>query len=98
MIVYLGEHLTYVWNRKGVTLVRAQEMPLTFVRPSETATVARVSGETNLKGHLENLGFVEGSQIYVVSSSGSNMIVEVKGARLGVDAKVASRVFVTVSQ
>ena len=51
-----------------------------------------VRGDEDLKHHLANIGFVEGSQVHVVSASASNIIVVVKGARFGLDAKVAQHV------
>ena len=70
-------------------------LPLTFAHSGDTVTVARVRGTAELKRHLENLGFVEGSEVHVVASSGSNIIVTVKGVRLGLDAKVAGHVLTT---
>ena len=67
-------------------------MPLSLVRAGDTVTVRRVRGNEDMKHHLENLGFVEGSEVHVVSSSGSNIIVTVKGSRFGLDAKVAQHV------
>ena len=67
-------------------------MPLAFAQAGETVTVQRVRGAESLKHHLANLGFVEGSQVHVVANAGSNIIVMVKGARLGLDAKVAQHV------
>lgn len=69
-------------------------MPLSLVRSGDTVTVSRVRGAEDLKRHLVNLGFVEGSEVHVVAASGSNIIVMVKGARFGLDAKVASHVMV----
>ncbi len=69
-------------------------MPLSLARAGETVDVTRVRGDEELKRHLGNLGFVEGSEVHVVSNSGSNAIVLVKGARLGIDAKVAGRIMV----
>lgn len=67
-------------------------MPLSFAHSGDDVTVSRVRGNDAIKRHLENLGFVEGSQVHVVSASGSNIIVMVKGARFGLDAKVAAHV------
>jgi len=64
-------------------------MPLSLVRAGETVSVAKVRGGQDMRRHLQELGFVEGSQVHVVTSSGSNVIVMVKGARFGLDAKVA---------
>lgn len=67
-------------------------MPLSLRRAGETATVTKLRGDADMKHHLANIGFVEGSEVHVVSSSGSNIIVMVKGARFGLDAKVAQRI------
>lgn len=67
-------------------------MPLSFARSGDDVTVTRVRGNDAIKRHLENLGFVEGSRVHVVSANGSNIIVMVKGARFGLDAKVAAHV------
>ncbi|MBY4797278.1 ferrous iron transport protein A [Collinsella sp. AGMB00827] len=67
-------------------------MPLSLVRAGDTVTVSKVRGNTDLRRHLQELGFVEGSEVHVVTSSGSNIIVMVKGARFGLDVKVAQYV------
>lgn len=67
-------------------------MPLSLRRAGETATVTKLRGDADMKRHLANIGFVEGSEVHVVSSSVSNIIVMVKGARFGLDAKVAQRI------
>ena len=45
-----------------------------------------------MKRHLNDIGFVEGNEIHVVSSSGANIIVTILGARFGLDTKVAQYV------
>ena len=60
----------------------------------DTMTVARVKGAADVMRHLETLGFVEGSRVHVVTAGGGNIIVLVKGARFGLDAKVARNVMV----
>ena len=72
--------------------VHMPAMPLSLRRAGETATVTKLRGDADMKRHLANIGFVEGSEVHVVSSSGSNIIVMVKGARFGWDAKVAQRI------
>ena len=67
-------------------------MPLSLARSG--ATVTRVKGSGEVKRHLETLGFVEGSEVHVVATGGGNIIVVVKGARFGLDAKVATNVLV----
>ena len=71
---------------------KAPAMPLSLVHAGETVHVERVTGNEDIKHHLQNLGFVEGSEVHVVSSSASNIIVTIMGARFGLDAKVAQHV------
>ena len=61
-------------------------------KAGETVRVSRVKGNEDMKHHLKDLGFVEGSEIHVVSSSGANIIVTVLGARFGIDSKVAMHI------
>ena len=42
--------------------------------------------------HLENLGFVEGAFVKVVSETAGNLIVEVKGAQVALDRHVALKI------
>lgn len=70
----------------------AQKMPLTFLRSGDTARVARVRGNGDLHHHLENLGFVEGAAMRVVSEQAGNYIVEVKGAQVALDRHTASKI------
>ena len=61
----------------------------------EAVHVVWVSGNTEMRRHLENLGFVDGAEVNVVSQSGSSgTSVKVKGAQLGVDHATCRHVFV----
>lgn len=71
---------------------RGPQMPLTFLRSGDAACVAKVRGRGEVHHHLENLGFVEGAPVRVVSEQGGNLIVEVKGARIAIDKTAASKV------
>ena len=65
------------------------QMPLTFLRSGDAARVAKVRGRGEVHHHLENLGFVEGAVVRVVSEQAGNYIVEVKGAQVALDRSVA---------
>ena len=66
-----------------------QPMPLAFLRRGDTAQVVRVHH------HLENLGFVEGTKVSVVSEQAGNFIVEIKGASVALDKSVAAKIIVS---
>ena len=45
-----------------------------------------------MRHHLENLGFVEGAQVTVVTENAGNLIVEVKGTQVALDKQVALKI------
>jgi ferrous iron transport protein A len=50
-----------------------------------------------VKKHLEDLGFVVGSEIQIVSTPGNgNMIAKVKDARLALTKEMTKRIMVTM--
>ncbi len=72
--------------------VATQQMPLTFLRAGEEARVVKVRGKGDVHHHLENLGFVPGAALRVVSEHGGNLIIEVKGSQIALDRSAASKV------
>ena len=42
-------------------------MPLSMVKPGETNTIKKVGGKEETRKFLENLGFVTGGEVTVVS-------------------------------
>lgn len=44
-------------------------MPLTMLNSGETAEIKRIKGRDDVKRFLENLGFVTGEEVKVVSSN-----------------------------
>ncbi len=69
-------------------------MPLTLVQPGRSGQIKRVGGRPETRRFLENLGFVAGGQVSVISRSGGNLIVEIRGARVAVDSAMAARILV----
>lgn len=49
-------------------------------------------GRGDLHHHLENLGFVEGAQVTVVSEAAGDLIVEVKGIQVALNRQVAAHI------
>jgi len=69
-------------------------MPLTLVASGENAMVRRVGGSPEVRSHLEDMGFVAGSGVNVVSALGGNLIVTVKGVRVAIGKDMASKIMV----
>lgn len=72
----------------------ASAIPLPFVPAGSGAVVSTVRGGQEMRRHLETLGFVEGAHIAVACETAGNLIVEVKGSRVALDLRTASRVSV----
>ena len=69
-------------------------MPLTMAGIGETNTISRIGGNEETRRFLENLGFVAGTEITVVSSIGGNLIVNVKDSRIAVNEDMARHIMV----
>lgn len=69
-------------------------MPLTLLRNGETGEIKRVGGHDEVRRFLENLGFVAGEQVKVVSTGGGNIIVQVKDSRVAVSRGIANKIMV----
>lgn len=69
-------------------------MPLTMAIQGETNTIRRVGGKNDTKKFLENLGFVVGSAVTVVSAIGGNLIVNVKDSRVALGKDMANKILV----
>lgn len=70
----------------------AGSMPLAMVAPGEEVKVVSIKGRDNTKRFLENLGFVEGVVISVVTELAGNVIVAVKDTRVAVNKSMATRI------
>ncbi len=69
-------------------------MPLTFADAGEEHIVRKISGKPEVKKHLENLGFVAGSEVIVMNVIGGNVIVKVKEARVAISREMAQKIMV----
>jgi len=52
----------------------------------------KVGGKEEVRKFLENLGFVDGTVVTVVSSLGGNMILKVKDSRVALGRDMASKI------
>ena len=69
-------------------------MPLTMQREGDTAVIQRVGGKEEVRRHLENMGFVPGAEITVISIKGGNVIVNVKETRVAISKEMANKIMV----
>ncbi|MCR5411124.1 MAG: ferrous iron transport protein A [Lachnospiraceae bacterium] len=69
-------------------------MPLIFANPGEETVIRKVSGNPEVKKHLEDLGFVTGGICQVISSQNGNLIVKVKESRIALNDEMARRIYI----
>ena len=67
-------------------------MPLTMLNTGETNTIKKVGGKEETKRFLENLGFVAGGNVTVVSETGGNLIVNIKDSRVAIGKDMANKI------
>ena len=69
-------------------------MPLTMVKTGETNVIRKVGGQEETRRFLENLGFVVGSEVVVVSEISGNLIVNIKDSRVAIGKDMANKIMV----
>lgn len=69
-------------------------MPLTMAKMGETNTIKRIGGREDTRKFLENLGFVAGGLVTVVSEISGNMILNVKDSRVALGRDMASKIMI----
>ena len=69
-------------------------MPLTMAREGEVTSIKRVGGKDEVRRHLENMGFVPGTDVTVVSVNNGNVIVNVKEARVAISREMDNKILI----
>ncbi len=69
-------------------------LPLAMADPGEELVIRRVGGKPEMKKHLEDLGFVIGGRVTIVSEMAGNLIVNVKDTRIAVSREMAQKILV----
>ena len=69
-------------------------MQLSMIVEGETATITRIGGKEETRRFLENLGFVVGAIVTVISKTGGNVIVNIKESRVAIGSDMASKIMV----
>jgi len=69
-------------------------MPLNLAGIGEKNIIRKIGGKPDVKKHLENLGFVVGGDVQIVSAMGGNIIVNVKEARIAISSEMAQKIMI----
>ena len=69
-------------------------MPLTLAAAGEENIIRKVGGNPEVKKHLEDLGFVAGDSVTVVSSLAGNVFVKVMESRVAISEEMARKIMI----
>ena len=69
-------------------------MPITMMKDGESGIIKKVGGKEETRKFLENLGFVVGGTVTIVSDIGGNLIVNVKDSRVAIGKHMACRIMI----
>ena len=69
-------------------------LPLIYAQPNEVNVIRKVMGKPEVKKHLEDMGFVTGALINVVSTVNGTLIVNVKDTKVALDKELAAKIMI----
>lgn len=69
-------------------------IPLAFADIGSSSVIKRIGGNPEVKKHLEDLGFVIGGTVKVISQTAGNLIVTVKESRIAISREMAQKIMV----
>ncbi len=69
-------------------------MPLSMAKEDEEFLIKKISGNEEVRRFLENLGFVAGTKVSIVSKISGNVIVQVKDSRVAISREMAQKIIV----
>ena len=69
-------------------------IPLCFAQIDEANVIKKITGNPEVKKHLEDMGFVTGAVINVVSCIDGNLIVNVKDTKVALDKQLAMKIMI----
>ena len=65
-----------------------------MARIGEDNSIKRITGKEEVRRFLESLGFVEGSEVTLLSKDGGNIIVKIRESRVAISKEMANRIMV----
>jgi ferrous iron transport protein A len=69
-----------------------------MVKEGEPYIIQRIGGKEETRRFLENLGFVTGTEVTVISAVAGNLIINVKDSRVAIGKAMAGKITVVPKQ
>ena len=67
-------------------------MPLSLLRAGESSLITRIGGKPEVRQFLEDLGFVVGTPVTVLSEIDGNIICSIKDTRIAISKEMAQKI------
>ena len=64
-------------------------IPLIFIEEGQQTIIKKIGGNPEIKKHLEDMGFVPGTSVTLISKNNGNIIVNVKETRVAISKEMA---------
>ena len=65
-----------------------------MARVGEESSIKKVGGRAETRQFLENLGFVPGTHVTIITEIGGNVIVNIKESRVALSREMAAKIMV----
>lgn len=69
-------------------------MSLALIGVGESRVIVDLVGKDEVKRHLQDIGFVKGESVKLLSQNESGLILLVKGSRIAINRGLASKIMV----
>lgn len=69
-------------------------MPLTLLSTGKVYLVKKIQGESKTRRYLEELGFVAGTEVSIISEWSGNLIVKIRDSRIALCKSLAKKILV----
>lgn len=69
-------------------------MSLLMSAENEKHIIRKIIGKENIIKFIENLGITIESEISIISKSGDNLILDVKGSRIAIGKEIAIKIII----
>ena len=69
-------------------------IPLSVLSDGNEGIIKKIGGKPEVRKHLENIGFVVGDRVNVITEQNGNIIVKVKETRVAVSKEMAMKIYV----
>lgn len=76
----------------GNSMASSPGIPISMARVGDKGTVVSISGREETKRFLAGLGFTPGTEVKAICEASGSVILDVKGSKIAIDRKMASKI------